>query len=642
MYFENPVDLVKMGAFVILGSLFVIFSLVISLEENLKSGNKFTLYTNRLIDIPVLFFAAAAILSTIFSISPRTSFFGQYQRQIGLNTFLYLVVIYFLLSGILQDKRRFVTLFLTAELTAIAVSVYSILQISGLDPFGMQSPALDRPVSTLGNAVFLGGFLVLIFPFSALNTSCKNNKFIRIIFPAVILAGIVLSGTRSAYIAVAAEIVVMAVFIFFDKNRPGNLKEYLKSNKTFKNVLYIAGAALMILVLYMLIFPQSFLTGRVISILSFSDNPRLLLWQESFNIFYKYPVFGTGIALFSSAFEEFYSGRLRILERTGYFDHPHNNFLYMLYSMGVIGLLAYLSIFIQAIRCCLKNIFSDNAAEEKITFTAFLVFITGYFVYGLTNFDDISILLYFFVFLAALKAADKSRTKEISLSSKLIAAAAIPVILVCTYNIYSRINDMKADKFFKTGNTLIKEGKFAEAVYNMNTAIALNDYYTDYKYSLAYTVYRQVFSSESMPKETKMNLLNQAAKQVEGIINNHYFNNECYGLLSLIYYEMEREQEARSLELKVLEKDPVNITYRINLARYYMKKGDLVKADELMNTVMELRPKSLDAYLTAAYLNYKKGNLESARMYCEQILAAEPGNQFALKLLNDINSEKKH
>ncbi|HRJ85798.1 MAG TPA: O-antigen ligase family protein [Ignavibacteria bacterium] len=642
MYFENPVDLVKMGAFVILGSLFVIFSLVISLEENLKSGNKFTLYTNRLIDIPVLFFAAAAILSTIFSISPRISFFGQYQRQIGLNTFLYLAVIYFLLSGILQDKRRFVTLFLTAELTAIAVSVYSILQISGLDPFGMQSPALDRPVSTLGNAVFLGGFLVLIFPFSALNTSCKNNKFIRIIFPAVILAGIVLSGTRSAYIAVAAEIVVMAVFIFFDKNRPGNLKEYLKSNKTFKNVLYIAGAALMILVLYMLIFPQSFLTGRVISILSFSDNPRLLLWQESFNIFYKYPVFGTGIALFSSAFEEFYSGRLRILERTGYFDHPHNNFLYMLYSMGVIGLLAYLSIFIQAIRCCLKNIFSDNAAEEKITFTAFLVFITGYFVYGLTNFDDISILLYFFVFLAALKAADKSRTKEISLSSKLIAAAAIPVILVCTYNIYSRINDMKADRFFKTGNTLIKEGKFAEAVYNMNTAIALNDYYTDYKYSLAYTVYRQVFSSESMPKETKMNLLNQAAKQVEGIINNHYFNNECYGLLSLIYYEMEREQEARSLELKVLEKDPVNITYRINLARYYMKKGDLVKADELMNTVMQLRPKSLDAYLTAAYLNYKKGNLESARMYCEQILAAEPGNQFALKLLNDINSEKKH
>ncbi|MBE2226697.1 MAG: O-antigen ligase family protein [Ignavibacteria bacterium] len=641
-YFENPVDLVKMGAFVILGSLFVIFSLVISLEENLKSGNKFTLYTNRLIDIPVLFFAAAAILSTIFSISPRISFFGQYQRQIGLNTFLYLAVIYFLLSGILQDKRRFVTLFLTAELTAIAVSVYSILQISGLDPFGMQSPALDRPVSTLGNAVFLGGFLVLIFPFSALNTSCKNNKFIRIIFPAVILAGIVLSGTRSAYIAVAAEIVVMAVFIFFDKNRSGNLKEYLKSNKTFKNVLYIAGAALMILVLYMLIFPQSFLTGRVISILSFSDNPRLLLWQESFNIFYKYPVFGTGIALFSSAFEEFYSGRLRLLERTGYFDHPHNNFLYMLYSMGVIGLLAYLSIFILAIRSCLKNIFSDNAAEEKITFTAFLVFITGYFVYGLTNFDDISILLYFFVFLAALKAADKSRTKEISLSSMLIAAAAIPVILVCTYNIYSRINDMKADRFFKTGNTLIKEGKFAEAVYNMNTAIALNDYYTDYKYSLAYTVYRQVFSSESMPKETKMNLLNQAAKQVEGIIKNHYFNNECYGLLSLIYYEMEREQEARSLELKVLEKDPVNITYRINLARYYMKKGDLVKADELMNTVMQLRPKSLDAYLTAAYLNYKNGNLESARMYCEQILTAEPGNQFALKLLNDINSEKKH
>lgn len=642
LFFENPVDLVKMSALYITGSFFIIFSLIIITEDNLRNKSNISFVFNRSTDLPVLFFLIAAILSTIFSINPKISLFGQYQRQIGLITFIYLAVVYFLASGILQDKKRFTLLFLIAEIIAVTASLYSFLQLSGNDPFGIQQPGTDRPVSTFGNAVFYGGFLVLVFPFSALNISSKKNKILKVLFPAVILAGIILSGTRSAYIALGAEIILILIIYFLLKknnNDTGNASDH--NGKIYKNIFMVIAGILFLLMIYMLIFPGSFISGRIISIFSQSNNPRLVLWQESFNIFYKYPLFGTGIALFSSAFEEFYSGRLRLLERTGYFDHPHNNFLYMLYSMGIAGFLAYLSILVFSIRRCYKIISGEINTETKIIFTAFAVFLTGYIVYGLTNFDDISILLYLFVFTAAIKAADTEKTKAVEVNSRLITAFSIPLILFFSYNIYSSINDMKADRFFKQGNILIKQGKFAEAVYSMNTAIALNDYYTDYKYMLSYTVYRQCFSSETMPRESKMNLLNQAARQVEGLKNSHYFINECDALLSLIYYEMEREQEAKALELKVLKKDPVNITYRINLARYYIKKGDLDKADELMNVVLELRPKSMETYLTAAYLNFKKGNIEAAKNFCLQILAAEPGNQFAVKLLNEINTGKK-
>lgn len=642
LFFENPVDLVKMSALYITGSFFIIFSLIIITEDNLRNKSNISFVFNRSTDLPVLFFLIAAILSTIFSINPKISLFGQYQRQIGLITFIYLAVVYFLASGILQDKKRFTLLFLIAEIIAVTASLYSFLQLSGNDPFGIQQPGTDRPVSTFGNAVFYGGFLVLVFPFSALNISSKKNKILKVLFPAVILAGIILSGTRSAYIALGAEIILILIIYFLLKknnNDTGNASDH--NGKIYKNIFMVIAGILFLLMIYMLIFPGSFISGRIISIFSQSNNPRLVLWQESFNIFYKYPLFGTGIALFSSAFEEFYSGRLRLLERTGYFDHPHNNFLYMLYSMGIAGFLAYLSILVFSIHRCYKIISGEINTETKIIFTAFAVFLTGYIVYGLTNFDDISILLYLFVFTAAIKAADTEKTKAVEVNSRLITAFSIPLILFFSYNIYSSINDMKADRFFKQGNILIKQGKFAEAVYSMNTAIALNDYYTDYKYMLSYTVYRQCFSSETMPRESKMNLLNQAARQVEGLKNSHYFINECDALLSLIYYEMEREQEAKALELKVLEKDPVNITYRINLARYYIKKGDLDKADELMNVVLELRPKSMETYLTAAYLNFKKGNIEAAKNFCLQILTAEPGNQFAVKLLNEINTGKK-
>ncbi len=641
MYFENPVDLVKMSAFIITGSFFIIFSLIILTEDNLRNKSKLSFNINGSIDVPVLIFLTAAVLSAIFSINPKVSVFGQYQRQISLITFLYLAAIYFLSSGILTDKKRFKIFFLLAEIIAVVVSLYSFVQLSGSDPFGIHQPGIDRPGSTFGNAVFFGGFLVLIFPFSALNISGKSNTIFKVLLPVIILGGIIVSGTRSAYLAVAAEIAVIPVLYFLaNRNKKASEGPRLQTGKNIRNILYIAGGALLILILYMLIFPGSFLSGRILSIFSFSNNPRLVLWQESFNIFYRYPLFGTGIALFSSAFEEFYSGRLRLLERTGYFDHPHNNFLYMLYSMGLIGFFAYLSILVQSFRRSIINIFRSTEPSEKILFISFAAFIAGYSVYGLTNFDDVSILLYFFVIIAAIKAADTIKTKEVKVNTNIIAAISVLLVILCSYNIYSSINDLKADRFFKLGNNLIKQGKFAEAVYNMNTAIALNDYYTDYKYMLSYTVYRQVFSHETMPKETKMNLLNQAAGQVEGLLSSHYFKNECSALLSLIYYEMGREQEAKALELKVLEKDPVSITYRINLARYYIKKGDLNKADELMNIVLELRPKSLDAYLTAAYLNFKQGNIETAKNYCQQILIAEPGNQFAIKLLNEINTLK--
>jgi len=642
MFFENPVDLVKMSAFIITGSFFVMFSTAHFAENTLRSGQNTSFSFNSSLDVPVLIFICAAVLSTIFSLNPKISVFGQYQRQIGLITFLYLVVIYFLSGDLLSDKKRFTGLFLTVEILAVLVSVYSFIQLAGFDAFGIQQPGLDRPVSTFGNAVFFGGFLTLIFPFSILNISSKKNNILKIIFPAIIVTGIVFSGTRSAYIALAAETALLiGLYLFIKKKNGAAGAEKINEGRYIKNILYLTGGVVLVFLLYILIAPESFLSRRILSFFSSSNNPRLVLWQDSFNLFLKYPVFGTGIAMFSSAFEEFYSNRLRFLERTGYFDNPHNNFLYMLYSMGLIGMLAYISILVQALRRCLVNIFKGTDSDKKIIFMAFAAFIAGYSVYGLTNFDDISILLYFFVFLGALKAADSEKSKELIFKRKLILMIAIPVILVCSYNIYSSINDMKADRFFKLGNQLIKQGKFAEAVYNMNTAIAMNDYYTDYKYALANTVYRQVFSSETMPKETKMNLLNQSARQVEGLRNSHYFINESNALLSLIYYEMERDREALLLEKEVLAKDSVNISYRINLARYYIKQGDLTKADELMNVVMQLRPKSLDAYLTAAYLNFKKGNTEAARMYCEQILAAEPGNQFALKLLNDIKSEKK-
>ncbi len=634
MYFENPVDLVKRAAFIIAASLLIISALIISANSALSEKKEISVNLKLYIDIPVLILLLTLVISTIFSRSPLLSTFGQYQREIGLITFIYLTFIYIISSAIFEDKSRLRSFVLAAELVCVTLSIYSIMQMAGLDPFELQPPGHDRPITTFGNPVFFGGFLVLVIPFSVMNISGKSNRIMVTVFPLIILAGIMNSGTRSAYIALIAEAVMIILILYFNRK-----EEYRKNKiKLFKKIIIILSGVIIAFVIFMLFFSDSFLAKRVLSIFEPGKNPRLTLWQDSFRVFLKYPFTGTGLAMFSSAFEEFYSNNLRLIERSGYFDHPHNNYLFFLYTAGLPGLAAYVFFLFRLLKSAIKNAVNSGDKLATALFTAFSSMFTGYCVYGLTNFDEITIYLYLFVFAGAFRSSIESKTWEIKLKSIIAPFMAVPAVIAAVYFIFSAVNDLKADRFFKIGNNLIKQGKFAEAVYNMNTAIAVNNYYSDYKYALAYTVYRQCFSSETMSQETKNNLLGQSVAQLEGIKNSHYFLNEINGLLSLIYYEMGNTTEAIRLENEVFSRDSVNINYRINLARYYLKAGNIAHAEELITYVLNNRPRSTEAYMTAAYVYFKKGDLQKSFELCNEILLYEPDNKFAQKLLGEINN----
>lgn len=635
-YFENPIDLVKGDTVKIIGSVFIIVTLLVIMGMYFfKQELDFSFEFDKSLDPFILFFLFAATLSTIFSINPAVSFFGQYQRQIGLLTFINLAFIYFLSYPIFKEKARLRKFFLAAEFTAVVVSAYACLQILGMDPLGLQPPIFRRPISTIGSPVFLGGFLTIVFPFSVMNTSEKRNMVLRILFPSVILLGIVASQTRSAYLAAASEIIIVVIFypLLFKKGS----KDY---KKKVRRILLGLLMILTIVTIASLIFPQNIFTQRFLSILNDGNNPRWILWRDSFEIFKKYPITGPGIGMFPNALEEFYSFDLRMAESGGYFDHPHNNFFYMLYSMGIIGLLAYLTIIIQGIRLSVKNIFSVNKERaQKSTSLAFLIFLTGYCVYGVTNFDDVTMMLYFFVLISVLKTVSAEETTPMKINlkyKKAFALAAAIAVLFFSINIYYSVNELRADRYFKLGNRLMSEGKFAESVNNINNAIMLNDYCATYKMALAYLVFRHCSSSENMSNETKMYLLNQVTAQIEKARNGYSLKNECDALLSLAYFEMGNEQEGGKLKEVALNKDSVNVNYRINLARYYIKSDRNSDALEQFRVLFNLRPNNVDVWLTAAFFNKRIKNDGAVRICCEKILELEPGNQVAKKLLGEI------
>src|SRR4030095_16668547 len=581
----------------------------------------------------VLLFFLAAVLSTIFSINPLVSYWGHYERSLGLAQYIYIILIYFFSIYIFNDERRIVQAFSAIELTAVAVSVYTVLQYLNLNPFEPE-PNI-RPSSTLGNPVFTGGFLAMILPFSTLNTSRKKYKVLKIIFPLIILSGIIVTGTRSAYLALGAEVLFFAIFYHLVL-KSGNAE----TGKKIRFILLLLGAAIVLLIVFILLLPANPFSHRVLSIFASGNNPRWILWRDAYGIFKKYPVFGPGIAMFPDALEEFYSYRLRMEDVKSYFDNAHNNFLQTLYTMGIVGFILYLLIIFQAIKSCLKKLLSKEESKgNRIMFLSFLLMISGYAVYGLTNFDDITILFYFFVFIALLRAVYIKNPSAVKLkkgSSYAVMVLPVLMIVFLCYNAFNAFNFVRADSFFMNGTVLISTQRFNEGISEMNKAISLNPECAPYRFILAENIYKLVSAGGRIRPDIKRNMLQQAADETQKAKGNYFNKNECDAQLSLIYYEMGKINEADSIKNEVLQRDSVNINFRLNLALYYLKSNNLAGVKEQLDVVLGIDYNNINSWNIAAIYYTRINDTESVKMYCRKILERDPENPIAKDLMKKI------
>jgi O-antigen ligase len=107
----------------------------------------------------------ASVLSTALALNPPVSLFGSYVRGMGLLTELAGLLL--LLSGadLLRDAARRERLLTAMLLGSVAPCLYAAGQWLGLDPLSWKG--VTGITSTLGSPTFLGGYLVLVVPFTA-------------------------------------------------------------------------------------------------------------------------------------------------------------------------------------------------------------------------------------------------------------------------------------------------------------------------------------------------------------------------------------------------------------------------------------------------------------------------------------------
>ncbi len=114
--------------------------------------------------IPALLYIAVHIISTIGSVFPYASLFGGYVRQQGTLTVLAYSGLFFLLAFNLRQReqlRRLITMILLASIPA---ALYGAVQKLGVDPLPWMGDVERRVASTMGNAIFIAAYLIMVFP----------------------------------------------------------------------------------------------------------------------------------------------------------------------------------------------------------------------------------------------------------------------------------------------------------------------------------------------------------------------------------------------------------------------------------------------------------------------------------------------
>jgi len=267
-------------------------------------------------------------------------------------------------------------------LGAGVIAVIGILQYL-FDPFNLAQHS--APASTFGNKNLAIQPIILILPLSIfllLSKQVQNLKaWALIIITSLVVVYIFYATTRSAWLAVIIELLLIALYLIANRIK---LREWIDWNK---NKGYATIFGILIILVLINLSPNSFsnnpflndlfveapetifsLTDSVSGQAITSTSLRYEIWQTALNMFYDSPWIGTGLGSYSQNLaSEGYA--TWVINNT---NHPHNDLLELAVELGIIGLVIFITVTISLIIGIVKII---KNTSSYVNFFYYLLFV---------------------------------------------------------------------------------------------------------------------------------------------------------------------------------------------------------------------------------------------------------------------------
>jgi len=334
------------------------------------------------------FYLISTFLSPYFPISLR----GFYLRDEGFYTFFSYLIIFFLVVHGIKKERQLNLLVTSLILASIPISVYGIFQYLSRDPVRWVGTFQERVTSTFGGPGFLGAYLIMVIPLTISRLiSIKKIQNIPRLFPIITyviillfqLAALYCTKGRGAQIGLLVSLFFLALII---------------SARLRMKWLFISVTAFVLIIAGFLIIPQipnsplaglkpylgrfGLETGSSNSL--YTIKVRLAIWKSAESIIVDKParlITGYGLDSLFFLYYKYYNPEITKYEGEEIVpDHSHNDTFDTLVTVGLPGLLLFLSIIAFASYSVLQYLGLIGSKGRKIIFyfcliASFVIFV---------------------------------------------------------------------------------------------------------------------------------------------------------------------------------------------------------------------------------------------------------------------------
>ncbi len=546
--------------------------------------------------VVVLFY----LLTVMWSIDPRLSFYGSLGRQMGFvgefYFFLFFVIVFLDLIFSENKERKINRIILTGVISSFVVSVYAIFQFFGYDFLTWEEPAsiTKRAMSTLGQPNFLGAFLLLTIPLSLYLFNESKRVIFKIVYFLIFVLqflAMVFSGSRGAWLGL---MIASALFLF--------IFYYRKNKKVF-----FLGLGALILFLLFLIFGSSVPSERFRSAFNVSrgsSSVRVSVWSASLD-FIKENKMGIGLEGQKDAIGPYYQKDWAVLSKVNVvFDRAHNLFLDLIIEVGVIGAIIWLFFYYFVFKISFQNILKGQNRSLSVAIVWALM---AYLISLLFNFSVIVTHLYFWLFVSVIFANNhspdlKSLSRDDRCGENLVARRILVFIalILCFGGIWRQAVNFNIDYYFlKT---------------------------------------RQFFSQKEIPAASlSFSYLRRGAPS-----NHEYY----YSFISLVFDDFIKFKDISSQSIaleeienifKILEKDHKNksFAYSMAMAQSFALLGNYDRAGEIFRDLELSYYKYPNFYFKKAKMELLRSDFSLAEVYLQKTLNLLPEDD---EVVSEINS----
>jgi len=310
--------------------------------------------------IPLVFYIAWNILASSISPRPGHSLWALADNEWPMCIML---LLYFVIDDVNVLKRILHLWLFSAGVSALygiwqTFSGYQLHRHDALAPMGRYF----RAAGFNGFYLTFAGFVMSVFLVSiCIGSQSGKVKNRWSYFLVALMSFLAVLGTfaRSIWLSFA---VAIPIFSFVKGKRTGGM----------------ITAAFLIIAVFCVIFIPAIRDRAYSSIIPSENQTRLNLWQTSINMSKDSPLIGIGEDNF-----DYYFDRYKV---EGYYDvtvHPHNDYLTILVSSGIPGLIAFLSIWFVILRAGFKaHKYSSNPFLQELALGSSLAII-GFLIGGL-------------------------------------------------------------------------------------------------------------------------------------------------------------------------------------------------------------------------------------------------------------------